>query len=187
MAQNGLSRLEQGGERLVRRRAGGRRVERAHIAEHGAVKSGFAPRKIQIGGAHVVNGGHGVRLSAVPCARQSFAELFEAASREFDHQIGAVVEMSIGGGGRHAHSFRRLGQGETRRPALGDKRARRVDQRVAQPAVMVAATAFAEKAIFVAHTLTLTPAAPIAREFLELAIIASNIIEMRDVSARTAV
>ena len=82
---------------------------------------------------------NGVGAAVVPGARQRRLELLEAAQRDARHQLVAVAEMPIGRRRADAGQARRLGEGEAGRALLGDQLQRRVDQRLVQIAVMIAA------------------------------------------------
>ncbi len=79
--------------------------------------------------------------SVVPSAGKSLAEKLEAAPRQFADEFIAVGEMPIGRRPGDADTLGRFGEGEAGRTMLGDQDARRFDQRVLQPSMVIAAAA----------------------------------------------
>src|SRR5262249_52864211 len=77
--------------------------------------------------------------AVVPGTRQRLGELVEAAPRHVDQEIVAVAEMPVRRGRTDARPARGLGEREPGRPLAGDQVERRLDQRLLEVPVMVAA------------------------------------------------
>ena len=89
------------------------------------------------------NAVHRVRAAVVPGLRQQRLELLEAALGDRGQQFIAIAEMPVGRGGADAGHPRGVGKGETGRAFFGDQAKRRLQQRLFQIAVVVAALAAA--------------------------------------------
>ena len=107
--------------------------------EHRGVVGRFAAGEAEVGATQRLEGAHRVGKAVVPGGGQHSGEALETAQRHFRQQRVGVAEMPVRRGGTDAGEPRRLGDGEAGRALLGDQRQRRLDQRLAQIAVMVAA------------------------------------------------
>ena len=85
------------------------------------------------------NGGDRVRTAVIPGLRQQRLELLETTLGDRGQQFVAVAEMPIGRGGTDAGHARGIGKGEAGRALLRDQPERRLQQRLFQIAVMIAA------------------------------------------------
>ena len=81
----------------------------------------------------------GIGPAVVPGGAQARVEQVEAAPGDLAHQRLAIAEMAIGRGRRHAHEPGGLREAEPLRAALLDQVARRLDQRVLEATVVIAA------------------------------------------------
>jgi len=118
-----------------------RRIARiSDVAEHRLVKARLRAGKIQIGRADPAKRRCRLGPTAVPGGGKARSELLKAPPRKFGDQGAAIIEVTIGRGRRNARKLGGFGEGESARAALSDERARRFDQRIAQIAVVVAAT-----------------------------------------------
>src|SRR5580700_8863241 len=115
-------------------------IERQARLEHGRVESGFFAREGEIGTADILEGDEGVGSAPVPGAVEALLEQFEAAARHIGEQCLAVAKMAVGSRRAYPGGARRVGEGEPGRSFLGNQVERGADQRLAQIAVMIAAS-----------------------------------------------
>src|SRR5438477_6632193 len=115
-------------------------VERQAGLEHRGVERGFFACEGEVGAADILERDKGVRPALFPGAVEAFLEQFEAAARHIGEQCLAVAKMPVGSRRADPGRARRIGEGEPRRPFLGNQVERGADQRLAQIAVVIAAT-----------------------------------------------
>src|SRR5262249_37571606 len=94
----------------------------------------------EIGAADLLEGGHGIGLAVVPGAAELRLEQLEAPPRHVGHQRIAIAEVAIGGSRAYAGGARGLGEGEAGGALGGAEVEGGADQRLAQIAVVIAAT-----------------------------------------------
>src|SRR5262249_45252618 len=90
--------------------------------------------------ADIFESDKGVGSALVPGAAQAFLEQLETAACDIGKQRLAVAKMPIGSGRADPGRAGSIGEGKPRRPLLGDQVERGADQRLAQIAVVIAAT-----------------------------------------------
>src|SRR6267154_1388300 len=115
-------------------------VEGKPCLEHRRVKGGFFASKGQIGPADILEGGKRIGPAFVPGAVQALLEQLEAAACHIGEQRLTIAKVPVGR--RRADPGRAGGirECEAGRPFLGNQVERGADQRLAQIAVVVAAT-----------------------------------------------
>ncbi len=135
-----LGRLAQHGKGAISRgKQSGVIVERDPGLEHCGIKRRFVAREAEIGPANGFEGTHRIGAPAVPRASQQHGEPLEAAQRHFRQQRLGIAEVSIRRAGTDAGQTGRLRDGEAGGALLGDQHQRRLDQGLAQIAMMIAA------------------------------------------------
>ena len=107
--------------------------------EHRRIERRLVAGESEIGLADPLERGDGVGAAVVPGLREQRLELLEAALRDAGQQFVAVAEMPVGRGRADAGHARGIGKGETGRALFRDQVERRLQQRLFQIAVMIAA------------------------------------------------
>src|ERR1051325_3652976 len=127
--EGGLARLAQFGV-AVKRDTG---------LEHRRVIGRLVAGEGKIGMPDILERAEGVRPAVVPGLFKTRGEQLEPAQGDIGDQRVAVAEMTVGRGRTDSGPARRLGKGKAGRALTGDQVKRRLDQRLAQIAVVIAA------------------------------------------------
>ena len=120
-------------------------LERERGLEHGGVIGRLVAREGEIGAAEVFKCAQRIRAAFVPAPLEFGSEKVEPAPRHVRHQVVAVAEVSVGRARAHAGRARGFRHGESCRPLVGDQLERAADQRLAQVAVVIAASALVSR------------------------------------------
>src|SRR6266436_5639765 len=115
-------------------------VEGKPRLEHRRVKGGFFASKGQIGPADILEGGKRIGPAFVPGAVQALLEQLEAAACHIGEQRLTIAKVPVGRRRTDPGRARGIRECEAGRPFLGNQVERGADQRLAEIAVVVAAT-----------------------------------------------
>ena len=141
-ADNAESALAGGQQRRIE-------IDRKPGFEHRRIECRLIAGKGEIGLADPLERGDGVRTPVIPGLRQQRLELLEAALGDAGKQFVAVAKMPVRRGRADAGHARGIGKGEAGRAFFGNQPERRLQQRLFQIAVMIAALG---AALFLAPT-----------------------------------
>jgi hypothetical protein len=122
-----------------RRRQFRRRIGRGAAFEHRHVVPGILAREGEVGASRRLEGRQRRGFAVVEGVRHHVGEDLVPLPRAFRDQVLAPLEMAVDGRRRHARVLRGLRQGKAGRALLLDQAQGRVDQRLLEVAVVIAA------------------------------------------------
>src|SRR5262249_10253187 len=114
-------------------------IDRNPGFEHGGIERRLLAGEGEIGLTDALERGEGIRTAVVPGAGQRRRELLEAALGDGGQQLVAVAKVPVWRRRADAGHARGVGEGEAGRALLPNQVERRLQQRLFQIAVMVAA------------------------------------------------